>query len=361
MICLQETWLAKQDLNGINVLHPNYHGIGESTTDLSDRLIQGRISGGVAILWHTRYEHLIREIRLNVDWAVGIEIKYEDKKFVIINIYSPYECLENESDYLEKIAFIAAFVSELDTTSVYLVGDWNADISDNNSLFANHLRHFCSDNNFVLSSLHSLPADSYTYVSEAWHTTSWLDHCICTADANASIEKMEIMYRFATTDHIPVNLSIAVDDLPGLCESGESNAFIKGRLDWAKIDKNSRNNYCRDTDLLLNDINVHADGAFLCRDSKCINNDHANDLCSTYDKIVKCLSDASNSLYQCKNRVHNTRPGWNEHVAELHSAAREAHLLWVEAGTNKQGPLFELKKRANTRFKYALYATFHKE
>ena len=64
-----------------------------------------------------------------------------------------------------------------------------------------------------------------------------------------------------------------------------------------------------------------------------------------YDNIVKCLCVASESLYQFKNRVHNIRPGWNEHVADLHSAAREAHLLWVESGKNRLGPLFEFKEK----------------
>ena len=348
ILCLQETWLAKQDLNGINNLHPHYHGIGESTTDLNNRLVQGRIPGGVALLWHTKYEHLISEIRLNVDWAIGIQIKYDDKTFVVINIYTPYECLENESDYLDKIAFIAAFISEF-----YVVGDWNADISDDNSLFANHLKFFCSDNNYILSSLDYLPPDSYTYVSDAWHTTSWLDHCICTADADASVGKMEILYQFATTDHIPVNISIDVDHLPGLCDTGMSKYFNKGRLDWSNIDQSLKKTYHSQTEILLNDINVQGE-SFLCRDPNCVNKDHAVDLCNMYDNIVKCLCVASESLYRCKNRVHNIRPGWNEHVADLHSAAREAHLLWVESGKNRLGSLFEFKERANARFKYAL-------
>ncbi len=41
ILCLQETSLAMQDLD-------NFHGAGESTTDLGMDLIKGRISGGVA-------------------------------------------------------------------------------------------------------------------------------------------------------------------------------------------------------------------------------------------------------------------------------------------------------------------------
>lgn len=38
ILCLQETWLAKQDLDKLNALHKDFHGAGESTTDLSNTL-----------------------------------------------------------------------------------------------------------------------------------------------------------------------------------------------------------------------------------------------------------------------------------------------------------------------------------
>ena len=75
------------------------------------------------------------------------------------------------------------------------------------------------------------------------------------------------MYRFATTDHIPINLTIDIDNLPGLRDSGVANTVHKGRLDWTKTEKDRRNNYCCDTDLLLKGIFVHEDDALLCRDS----------------------------------------------------------------------------------------------
>lgn len=52
ILCLQETWLPKQDLERLNTLHANFHGVGESTTDLCDKIAHGRIPGGVAILWN---------------------------------------------------------------------------------------------------------------------------------------------------------------------------------------------------------------------------------------------------------------------------------------------------------------------
>ena len=56
ILCLQETWLPKQDLDKLNVLNKDFHGAGESTTDLSTKIVRGRIPGGVAILWNKKYD-----------------------------------------------------------------------------------------------------------------------------------------------------------------------------------------------------------------------------------------------------------------------------------------------------------------
>lgn len=73
-----------------------------------------------------------------------------------------HESHENEDEYHNRLAFINAFIQDNSTYSVYVVGDMNADITDSDSLFANHLTRFCEDNNFILSSRVLLPADSYT-------------------------------------------------------------------------------------------------------------------------------------------------------------------------------------------------------
>ena len=46
ILAFQETFLSKQDLSCLNVLHKKYQGIGESTTDNRDKLIAGHAQGG---------------------------------------------------------------------------------------------------------------------------------------------------------------------------------------------------------------------------------------------------------------------------------------------------------------------------
>lgn len=188
ILCLQETFLAKQDLSGLNSINDGFLGAGESTTDLSFGIKRGRIPGGVTILWNKNLDSVISVVRLDVDWCIAIRLTQDNKEFLILNVYAPYECNQNEEEYLNKLAFISSFIQNDRFTNIYIVGDMNANISDKNSVFAKHMKHFCADNNLILSSKELLPSHSSTYISEAWHTTSWLDHCISIADAHAAFE-----------------------------------------------------------------------------------------------------------------------------------------------------------------------------
>ena len=88
ILCVQETFLSKQDLVGLNSIHKDFHGAGESTTDLSTKITRGRIPGGVATLWNKKYDQLVNVVRLDVDWAIGLEFSCNDKRFIILNVYT---------------------------------------------------------------------------------------------------------------------------------------------------------------------------------------------------------------------------------------------------------------------------------
>ena len=46
-VCLQETWLTKQDIGRLNALHNKFHGTGSATVDTGD----GPIHGHPSIWW----------------------------------------------------------------------------------------------------------------------------------------------------------------------------------------------------------------------------------------------------------------------------------------------------------------------
>ena len=354
IVCLQETWLAKQDLAGLNSLNRNFHGIGESTTDLNDKHLRGRIPGGVAILWNTRHEHVISELRLNVDWAVGILIKVRDRLLAIINVYMPYEKYRNEREYINRLAFIKSYIDELPTTCVYVVGDLNSNISNARSLFSRHLQDFCTESELILSSKELLPDTSFTYTSDFHRSTSWLDHIISTSDAHESIRSMSILHRYVMRDHSPVMVELNLNRIPEI--SSDCNTTNIGKLDWTKLSNENITEYQSKTQELLDRIELPRD-AITCRNVNCADDTHKHALTAMYDRIVGALYTSGESMTQRNNRRGNGRPGrpgWNEHVEAFHQVAIEANALWVAAGKPRNGDVFRYKWSSRLRFKYAL-------
>ena len=351
IVCLQETFLPKQDLGQLNCFNANFHGAGESTTDLTLGIVRGRIPGGVAILWHKKLDSVINVIRLDRDWCIAVECRINNKVFTILNVYTPYECLQNEDEYLNRLAFINSFIADNHSTSVYVVGDMNADLSDKNSLFAKHLAHFCEESNLLFSSQLLLPSDSYTYISEAWHTTSWLDHCLSTSDAHAILKSMEIIYDVAMSDHVPVVLVLDVDKLPEL--SLKPKTGCKTKLDWSKLSDKDVLSYFGRTNVLFNNIHLPYE-AISCSNVNCKTNTHSKDLCTLYDCIVGALYEASRSLYKSAAVKNKVMPGWNKHVAAHSAEAKQAHKAWVLAGRPRQGPVLDHKKSSNAKYKQAV-------
>ena len=107
-----------------------------------------------------------------------------------------------------------AILSELDTSCVSILGDWNADISDVNSMFATHMKDFCSDTGMVISDEAMLAGDTFTQLSERWHSTSWLDHCLSTSDGHNLIKAMHVQYGTSCRDQIPLIVDISIESVP---------------------------------------------------------------------------------------------------------------------------------------------------
>ena len=134
IVAFQETWFSKQDLNCLNSLHDNYFGFGVAKVDESLGLIQGRYSGGVAIMWKKELSRNIKVLDLNVNWCVAIEFDVGCTRFVLFNIYMPYQTIANEDEYIEKLGYIKCFIDELNCTNYAIIGDWNANLGNSGTM-----------------------------------------------------------------------------------------------------------------------------------------------------------------------------------------------------------------------------------
>ena len=117
--------------------------------------------------------------------------------------------------YQGQLEELKIILDELDTTSVTIIGDWNANLTNISHPHGPLLKNFCNEYGLIISSERLLPADSFTFISETNPgETSWLDHCISTQDGHNVINNMYVKYNLSCRDHIPLEMNLSLDRLP---------------------------------------------------------------------------------------------------------------------------------------------------
>ena len=60
---------------------------------------------------------------------------------------------------------------------VYVMGDFNSDFT-RGDLFGDEFMQMCNEHSLSIADKELLPDSSFTCISNAHGTTSWLDHCV---------------------------------------------------------------------------------------------------------------------------------------------------------------------------------------
>ena len=176
-ICiLQETWLREDELEFLKSIHKDFSARGTSAMDTGADILSGRPYGGVGILWRSNLNLKVRIKSMGDPRFIRIELEHAQGVIVhLVCVYMPYECDENEPDYAFYLGLLKDFIDSCETNRFALIGDWNA---RPNSKFGELLFEFVHSNGLIASDFSLLPQNSFTFISEAHSTTSWLDHCI---------------------------------------------------------------------------------------------------------------------------------------------------------------------------------------
>ena len=131
-----------------------------------------------------------------------------------MNVYLPYQCDGNHTDYLDYLGKIIAILNAVPTSNVAVVGDFCTDVNTN---FESDLVLTCDQASLIVSDYIHLGRTSgcCTYVSEVHSTTSLLDHYICNHDMHATITSMSVFDKLPSSDHLSLGacfaLSVAFD------------------------------------------------------------------------------------------------------------------------------------------------------
>ena len=122
-----------------------------SPNDDSLHITAGRKKEGMAILWNKRFDQFIIPHKYDYDWVVSIEILSDNKKMYIFNVYLPYDKLDNEEEYIDRLGKLHNILAECDSTCVAVVGEYNANVLKNAN-FAVLLKEYCSQFKYKWSS-----------------------------------------------------------------------------------------------------------------------------------------------------------------------------------------------------------------
>ena len=353
IICLQETWYFKQNLQALNNLHEDFYGFGKATVNYEDGIHTGRPYGGTAIFWRKSLHGVVKIIDFGLDWCSGLSFYLGNRHFAILNVYMPYQADHKYDEYVDKLGALGAALDELEVTCFGIVGDWNVNLSNlQNSLFGDLITNFVLDYKLKIPSESLLPKNSYTYVSPAWDTTSWLDFTICSSDFTNIIVDMSIAYDLTDEDHIPVYMSLNTGLIPSLTSVSNSSSY-NPKISWENLKDSDLQSYCQFTHEELSKVYL-PHSALNCKDLSCKDDNHRAQIEQYYKNIMNALTASSNKLLKHDQVNFHSKPGWTEFVSDIYKESREVRRKWLISGKPRSGPLLDLHLRTKARFKYTL-------
>ena len=116
------------------------------------------------------------------------------------------------------------------------------------SLYLKSKDNYCSKSERVITRLYlcilsdyQFINEGYTFVSDAWGTSSWLDHFLTTEDAHKAITQVSILYDMVSSDHKPIILNVSVNNMPqcSLDRGTNDDENCSSSVKWGSVDKNS--------------------------------------------------------------------------------------------------------------------------
>ncbi|KAL0850724.1 hypothetical protein ABMA28_006666 [Loxostege sticticalis] len=335
IVALQETWLLPHDISFLGTIDDNFAYTGVSAVDTSAGVLRGRPYGGVAILWRKSLLTSVSVIKCSSVRLAAIKIVHKERSLLVVSVYMPTDSSENIPEFTECLSEISAIVESSGVEYVYILGDFNAHPGER---FGCELINHCTEQCWSCVDLDLLPANTYTFVSEAHGCRRWLDHCIVTSAARNSVTHVSVVYDTFWSDHYPVVLKCNIDVItPKIAHSSYStNDVIWGERDSSQIDKYRE--YCHAN---LRSINFPLE-LTSCADRMCSDGRHRQTIDELYTNIICILTESAKISSKSKNSNKKNKHviGWNKHVRDAHRYARECLQKWQHYGKPSAGPIY---------------------
>ena len=341
LLC-QEIVLLEEDLHFISSLSNDFNTISSPSRVAYSNSHDGRPSGGSAIFWRKSLDLAVETCTLHFNYSL-FTVSYNESVFGLANIYMPCDMRTPDSVFCYETVLgeLQCSLDVLNADKILLIGDFNADPSKGN--FWPRLNDFILYNNLVVNDL-MLPIDTFTYLSPAHNSTSWLDHII--SSDNCQLSNISIIYDKAILDYFPIAATLSLQTASTPLSSHQTNTLIREMVNWKNFDLNAAEDYNSVVLALLDDT-------FICSNSFCTL-DHNNDIDEFYDMLVEALKEGTRNYTVLKAKKFVPVPGWNQYCKELHAEARSSFLIWLRHGKIRYGSEYEQMKSTRKDFVNAL-------
>ena len=239
---LQETWLAKQNLDFLNSINNQHYFYGITPFSYETKLHSGKPYGSTAILWKRQFQAFTFSNHDNT--IIGLTVNLCISSISFINVYLPCFCKSSTDTYIEYLGKLGELCKYM-----CLIADFNA---SNNNMFDPLLNSFCHDFNLIMSNEAMLPKKSFTYVSDAHNTCRWIDHCVSSRAAHTSITKIEVLHNFITSDYHPLFITFNCKCFTQIAVDEPVPDYFN--VKWSKVSQTNKANYHEATKHYLNNI-----------------------------------------------------------------------------------------------------------
>jgi len=252
IIFLQETWLSKQQLDNVSCFGVSHFAFGKADYDIDDGPINGRGHGVTATYWS---KNLKASSFSNCDGSIiGLRVCFKNSELCLINVYIPYCSRANTDELLAYLGKLRQLCQELQCPNIRFVGNFNAGAT---KTFGGLLEDFCMENDFIISDYALLPQDTFTYISDAHNTTSWIDDFVSSFAVHQAMFNMEVLTECVISDHRAVVVNIQCSNLPEFDE--ELMDPQPSRIDWLKVTAQEREDYYHESKNLLDQLQLHTE------------------------------------------------------------------------------------------------------
>lgn len=343
LLC-QEIILLNDDISFIDSLSDDFKSYSVPSIKINGDNLDGRPSGGLTLFWRKSLNINVNIICSNSHFIIA-NIIYSDKVFSITNVYLP--CDDRSNDiifrYEQLLGEIQAVLDGNNISSFVLMGDFNAD--PNRGRLWPLLQDFVNNNNLNVNNSH-LPSNTFTYLSSAHNTTSWLDHII--TSESITLTDVHVKYNCALFDHFPIAANVILDKT--ITINNFNNQINLEFYDWNKFDDEVKTIYNERVELHLSNCNLLD---FICHDRNCVD-DHRNNINIAFNHFIDSLKFGSKDYLINKYKKFVPVPGWNDYCKDLYREARRCFLEWLNNGRIRYGEYFERMKHSRKEFNRAL-------